>query len=105
MIQATAVCDTRFISGQILRISQIRARMVTLDEIIPKNDKIAFIKIDIEGGEFHTIKGGTETIRHCKLGIVFEAIGRSTAQYGLKSDDVYSSVTESIGYDFSTLER
>jgi FkbM family methyltransferase len=87
------------------KISKIRVRVVTLDEIIPQNDQIAFIKLDIEGGEFHAIKGGTETIRRCKPVIVFEGDDRSIGQYGVKPDDVYSLVTESLGYDLSTMER
>jgi FkbM family methyltransferase len=87
------------------KITQIRVRVVTLDEIIPQNDKIAFIKIDIEGGEFHAMKGGIETIRRCKPVIVFEGSNRSTGQYGVKPDDVYLLVTESLGYELSTIER
>ena len=79
--------------------------MVTLDEIIPRNQKIAFIKIDIEGGEFHAIKGGIETIRRGRPVIVFEASSRSTGLYGVKPDDVHSLVTETLGYELSTMER
>jgi FkbM family methyltransferase len=87
------------------KITTIRVRMVTLDEIIPPNEKIAFIKIDIEGGEFHAIKGGIETIRRGRPVIVFEAGSRSTGQYGVKPDDLYLFVTETLGYELSTMQR
>lgn len=87
------------------KITAIRVHVVTLDEIIPRNEKIAFIKIDIEGGEFHAIKGGIETIRHGVPVIVFEASSRSTGLYGVKPNDVYLLVTETLGYELSTMER
>jgi FkbM family methyltransferase len=45
------------------KITAIRVRVVTLDKVIPPNEFIAFIKLDIEGGEFHAIQGGIKTIR------------------------------------------
>jgi FkbM family methyltransferase len=86
-------------------IATIRVRVVTLDEAIPPGEKIAFIKIDVEGGEFHALKGGIEMIRRCKPVIVFEASSRSTGQYGVKSDDLYLLITKTLGYELSTMER
>jgi FkbM family methyltransferase len=87
------------------KITTIRVHVVTLDEIIPRNEKIAFIKIDIEGGEFHAIIGGIETIRRGKPVIVFEASSRSTGMYGVKPDDLYWVVTEILGYELSSMQR
>jgi FkbM family methyltransferase len=86
-------------------ITAIRVRMVTLDEIIPPNERIAFIKIDIEGGEFDAIRGGIQTIRRCKPVIVFEGSSRSTGQYGVKPDDLYLFVEQALEYELFALER
>jgi FkbM family methyltransferase len=87
------------------KIITIRVRVVTLDEIIPANESIAFIKLDIEGGEFHAIQGGIETIRRSKPVIVFESGSHSIGQYGVKPDDVYRFMAEALGYELSTMER
>ena len=87
------------------KITVIPVRVVTLDEIIPANEKIAFIKIDIEGGEFHAIKGGIKTIRRCQPVIVFEGGSRSTGAYGVKPDELYLLMEETLGYELSTMER
>lgn len=87
------------------KITPIRVRLVTLDEVIPSNEKIAFIKMDIEGGEFHAIKGGSQTIRRGRPVIVFEGGSDSIGQYGVSPDEVYYLVTESLGYELSTMER
>jgi len=87
------------------KITPIRVRVVTLDEMIPPDEKIAFIKIDIEGGEFHAMRGGIDTIRRCKPVIVFEGSSRSTGLYGVKPDDLYLYLEEVLEYDLSTMER
>jgi FkbM family methyltransferase len=87
------------------KISSIRVRVVTLDEIIPPNESIAFIKLDIEGGEFHAMQGGIETIRRSKPVIVFESGSHSIGQYGVKPDEVYRFITETLRYDPSTMGR
>ena len=87
------------------KITTIRVHVVTLDEVIPRNEKIAFIKIDVEGGEFHAIKGGIETIRRSRPVIVFEASSRSTGLYGVKPDDLYLLVAETLGYELSSMQR
>lgn len=86
-------------------IATIRVHLVTLDEVIPRSEKVAFIKIDVEGGEFHVLKGGIETIRRGKPVIVFEANCISTGQYGVKADDVYLLLTGTLEYEVSTMER
>jgi FkbM family methyltransferase len=87
------------------KISPIRVRVVTLDEVIPPNESIAFIKLDIEGGEFHAIQGAIETIRRSKPVIVFESGSHSIGQYGVKPEDVYRFMAETLGYELSTMER
>jgi FkbM family methyltransferase len=88
-----------------VEIKKLRVRVVTVDEVIPRDEKIDFIKIDIEGGEFHAIKGAIETIRRCNAVVVFEGGSHSTGQYGVTPDDVFLLVTETLGYELSTMER
>ena len=37
-----------------------------LDDIIPEDEKVTFIKMDIEGAEYDALKGAKETIQRCK---------------------------------------
>ena len=77
----------------------------TLDAALADEPKIAFLKMDIEGGEYHALLGGAETIRRTRPVIVFEAGHRSTGQYGVSADDLYRLVTEEFGYRLTTLQR
>ena len=44
----------------------IPVQVVPIDGIIPKNEKITFIKMDIEGAEFEALRGAENTIKRCK---------------------------------------
>jgi FkbM family methyltransferase len=61
-------------------IEKIRVSVTTLDEAIPEYEGIDFIKVDIEGGEFHAIRGGIRTILRSKAIIVFEAGEKAAGQ-------------------------
>lgn len=85
------------------RISTIQVKVVTLDEAIPAEKSIAFVKIDIEGGEYHALKGATQIICKWHPVIVFEAGSKSTGQYGISPGDLFALVTRTFGYDLSTM--
>lgn len=87
------------------RIVSIVVATTTLDETIPSDQPIAFIKMDIEGGEYHALKGAVKTIRRWQPVIVFEAGSKSTGQYGVTPDELYLLITATLGYELSTMRR
>jgi FkbM family methyltransferase len=86
-------------------LKAITVNVVRLDDVLPDEQSVAFIKLDIEGGEFHALLGAAGTIRRCRPVIVFEAGHRSTGQYGVGPDEVYRLITEQFGYHLSTMQR
>jgi FkbM family methyltransferase len=64
-----------------------------LDNIIPEQEVISFIKIDVEGAEFLVLKGADNTIRRCKPVVVFE-FGEPAKNYGVHSDNIYEFFNE-----------
>lgn len=87
------------------QVVTIRVPVATVDEVIPAGQRIAFMKIDVEGGEYHAIKGAVRTIHQWRPVIVFEAGRRSTGQYGVTATDVYDLVTKTLNYELSTMGR
>ena len=77
-------------------IEKIQVPLMRLDDHIPRDARVRFIKIDVEGGELDVIKGGLELIRRHRPVIVFED-GRDKAaeNYNYTIDD-YFGVLSSV---------
>jgi FkbM family methyltransferase len=85
-------------------IEKIRVRLARLDDLIPDDAPIDLIKIDIEGGEYHAMKGGSEIISHRKPVIVFEAGIKSTGHYGVTQNMIFDFL-DGLGMRISTMKR
>ena len=87
-----------------VRIKQLTVDTDLLDNIIPENQRIDFIKIDVEGAEFNVLQGGIKTIQRNKPVIIFE-FGLGAAEfYGSKPAEFFSFLSESCGLCISTLK-
>lgn len=86
-------------------IEQITVATERLDDLIPADAQVDFIKIDVEGGEYHVMAGGVATILRCRPVIVFEASARSTGLYGVTADQLFHFLTERCGMTVSTMDR
>jgi len=84
-------------------IERIPVRVTTLDEAVP-DVRIAFIKLDIEGGEFHAIRGARKILGRSRPIVVFECGPRSTGQYGVAPGDMYR-LWVGFGYQVSSMQR
>jgi len=63
----------------------------TLDRRIPATERIQFIKLDIEGGEFHALQGGVGLIRAHRPLIVLENAKQNSADgYGYTKDEFFA---------------
>ena len=85
-------------------IEDIVVDVVRLDDVIPENQSIKLIKLDLEGGEYHAMKGAVNLIRRCKPIIIFEAGEPSSSHYGVTPGMIYSFVTEGLGYSLATMK-
>ncbi len=74
-----------------------------LDDLIPNDQVIDFIKIDVEGGEFDVLKGGMETIKRCKPLIIFECGKGASDYYGTQPKDIFTFITDNLGMKVFTL--
>lgn len=62
-----------------------------LDNIIPNDQHVTLIKIDVEGAEYLVLQGAKKTISRCKPIVVFE--------HGLGASDHYGTTPEQV-YDY-----
>ena len=86
-------------------VQTIMVDMKRLDDVIPEEIPIAFIKIDVEGAEGNVFRGGLETIKRNKPIIVFECGRRALATYGFSFRDIYELLVDECGLDISIMKR
>jgi FkbM family methyltransferase len=75
-------------------VREVRVTVETLDRVIPEDARVAFVKIDVEGGELGVFQGGTETLRRHSPVLVFECGIGGADQFGVKPEDVFDAVRE-----------
>jgi FkbM family methyltransferase len=82
----------------------IEVELKKLDDIIPENIKIDFIKIDTEGAEYLVLQGGKATIEKDRPYVLFEfGVGASDV-YGTSPIDIFNFFDE-LNYSLSALEN
>jgi FkbM family methyltransferase len=83
-------------------IEEIQVDVITLDSLWPANEKLSFIKIDVEGGELGVLLGGIETIKRFKPVIIFEHGKGAAEHYETGPLDIFSFF-ESLNYEVSLM--
>ncbi|MDR2085266.1 MAG: FkbM family methyltransferase [Bacteroidales bacterium] len=84
-------------------IEEIIVEKKKLDDIINPEDKIDFIKIDVEGGEFGVMKGGMKLLKNNKPIILFECGKGASDYYGTNPIDLYNFISNEISLKIFTL--
>lgn len=87
-----------------VQLSHIAVDVVCLDEVIPDDVAIAFVKLDIEGGELDALRGAQRLLRRWRPVVVFEAGSRSSGHYGVTPETFFAWFGEQ-GYGVTTMAR
>ena len=85
-------------------INELTVETDLLDNIIPENGKIDFIKIDVEGAEYPVLKGSVKTISRCRPLIIFEFGMGAADYYDTKPEQVFKLLNQICGMNLSTLK-
>lgn len=83
--------------------NELTVEVVRIDDVVGPADQVAFIKLDLEGGEYHAMRGALGTVRRCRPVIVFEAARRSTGFYGVSAGQLFDLIVTEMGYSVWTL--
>lgn len=75
-----------------------------LDNIIPTNIKVDFIKIDIEGAEYLALCGGLKTILANRPMVVFEADPETMQLFDVSAEQVYTLLVNDCALQVSTMK-
>lgn len=85
-------------------IEKIQVPVKLLDEIIPQDQKINFIKIDVEGGEFGVLKGAKAILKKNQPIVLFECGKGGSDYYGTQPNELYDFISKEIGLKMYTLK-
>lgn len=85
-------------------IEQIEVELKALDEVIPADVKIDFIKIDVEGGEFDVLKGAQRILKEDMPIILFESGLGASEFYGTTPVALFEFF-QKLGYQLFTLKN
>lgn len=83
-------------------LRRIRVRVVRVDDLAEHD--VSLIKVDVEGGEYHALRGAEQAIATHRPVVIFEASARSTGQYGVGARD-FTRFFGQLDYRLSTMER
>jgi FkbM family methyltransferase len=71
------------------RVDVIDVEMRRLDDLVPEDAQIDFVKIDVEGAELAVLRGGRRLIARCKPMVVFEFGTGAADHYGTTPADMF----------------
>jgi FkbM family methyltransferase len=70
-----------------------------LDAIVPPQQSIDFIKIDVEGAELSVLKGANRILTTDRPIVLFECTLSGLGAFGLQPQQVYDNLTQQFDYD------
>ncbi len=85
-------------------IEEIEVEIKTLDEIIPSNLKVDFIKIDVEGAELGVLKGSRQILKKHKPTVIFEFGLGASDYYGTTPSDIFNLLSKEMGLQIYLLK-
>ena len=83
-------------------VRELRVRTERLDDVLPPDLPIGFMKIDVEGAQLQVLRGAERTIMRWKPVIVLEHGALAQQPYGISSDMVWDLLTR-LGLRISCL--
>ena len=85
-------------------IEEIQVELKRLDDIIPTDTPIHFIKIDVEGGEYDVLKGAINILKKHRPYIIFEFGLGASDFYGTTPEQIYRLLNDEVQLKISSLK-
>lgn len=79
-------------------MERLRVECQRLDDIVPQDRSINFIKIDVEGGELPLLRGAPRLLKNFHLPILFECTQSGSTAFGIKPEEVYEFLMKKPSY-------
>ena len=79
------------------RVQQIEVRTDRLDDVVPHELPVHFVKVDVEGAELQVFRGAVETLRAHRPVVVFEHGLGGADYYGTRPGDIHDLLAGECG--------
>lgn len=84
----------------------VKCKSVTIDDfLLPKLNKLTFVKIDIEGAEYFALEGMIKTLEKFKPVILVEIQPFFLKGMGVQESELVNLVTKKMGYEIYVLKK
>lgn len=87
------------------KITEIDVAARRLDTLVPRDCRLELMKLDLEGGEYHALLGGRETLKRCRPFIIFEFGIGAADHYGVTPEMMWQLLVGEASMTLTTLER
>jgi FkbM family methyltransferase len=86
------------------KVENIDVKTQKLDDILPPDYKLDFIKVDVEGAEYNVFKGALRTLKQWKPYVLFEFGEGAPEFYGVDSAMMYDLLVGECGLRIFTVD-
>jgi FkbM family methyltransferase len=104
-VRRSAYSGLRYHGSHAEKCQRFKVSCKRLDDIVPPNRDIGFIKLDAEGGELNVLQGGQALIRRCRPVIIFYSTQLSLKAFQIDPKSVFDAFTQQFDYSVFTLKR
>jgi len=81
------------------RTTAVSVKCKRLDDIVPPERRIGFLKIDVEGAEFDVLRGARRVLGESQPVVLFECSRAGLTNFGLTASQFFWLLTEDIRYN------
>jgi FkbM family methyltransferase len=86
------------------RVEVIRVRACRLDDVVGEDQRVDFVKIDVEGAELQVLRGAVRTLAHWQPYVVFEHGPGAADHYGTSPEAMHHILDKECGLSVFTLD-
>lgn len=80
------------------KVSRFKVKCERLDDVLPNDLDVGFMKVDVEGAELSVFRGSTEVLRRCKPVILFECTRSGLKAFEISPRAIFDFLVEEQGY-------